>query len=79
MPYFLSAQMQAVFSHLVQYNIIKCRQVTKVLMNSNEYITVVDTIKKEIQSAQYRTAVQANTELLRFRSGRSSSERKRIW
>ena len=66
MPYFLSAQMQAVFSHLVQYNIIKCRQVTKVLMNSNEYITVVDTIKKEIQSAQYRTAVQANTELLRL-------------
>ena len=41
-------------------------QVTKVLMNSNEYITVVDTIKKEIQSAQYRTAVQANTELLRL-------------
>ena len=39
---------------------------TKVLMNSNEYITVVDTIKKEIQSAQYRTAVQANTELLRL-------------
>ena len=35
-------------------------------MNSNEYITVVDTIKKEIQSAQYRTAVQANTELLRL-------------
>lgn len=62
----LSAQMQAVFSHLVQYNIIKCRQVTKVLMNSNEYITVVDIIKKEIQSAQYRTAVQANTELLRL-------------
>ena len=54
------------FSHFVQYNIIKCRQVTKVLMNSNEYITVVDTIKKEIQSAQYRTAVQANTELLRL-------------
>ena len=39
---------------------------TKVLMNSNEYITVVDTIKKEIRSAQYRTAVQANTELLRL-------------
>lgn len=36
------------------------------LMNSNEYITVVDTIKKEIRSAQYRTAVQANTELLRL-------------
>ena len=35
-------------------------------MNSNEYITVVDTIKKEIRSAQYRTAVQANTELLRL-------------
>lgn len=62
----LSAQMQAVFSHLVQYNIIKCRQVKKVLMNSNEYITVVDIIKKEIRSAQYRTAVQANTELLRL-------------
>lgn len=58
--------MQAVFSHLVQYNIIKCSQVKKVLMNSNEYITVVDTIKKEIRSAQYRTAVQANTELLRL-------------
>lgn len=39
---------------------------TKVLMNSNEYITVVDNIKKEIRSAQYRTAVQANTELLRL-------------
>lgn len=62
----LSAQMQAAFSHLVQYNIIKCRQVKKVLMNSNEYITVVDIIKKEIRSAQYRTAVQANTELLRL-------------
>lgn len=62
----LSAQMQAAFSHLVQYNIIKCRQVTKMLMNSNEYITVVDIIKKEIRSAQYRTAVQANTELLRL-------------
>ena len=62
----LSAQMQAAFLHLVQYNIIKCRQVTKVLMNSNEYITVVDIIKKEIRSAQYRTAVQANTELLRL-------------
>ena len=36
------------------------------LMNSNEYITVVDNIKKEIRSAQYRTAVQANTELLRL-------------
>ena len=35
-------------------------------MNSNEYITVVDNIKKEIRSAQYRTAVQANTELLRL-------------
>ena len=32
----------------------------------DRYITVVDTIKKEIRSAQYRTAVQANTELLRL-------------
>ena len=34
------------------------------LMNSTEYISVVDNIKKEIQAAQYRAAVHANQELL---------------
>lgn len=34
------------------------------LMNSTEYISVVDNIKKEIQGAQYRAAVHANRELL---------------
>ena len=34
------------------------------MMNSKEYISVVDNIKKEIQVAQYRAAVHANQELL---------------
>lgn len=34
------------------------------LMNSTEYISVVDNIKKEIKAAQYRAAVHANQELL---------------
>ena len=34
------------------------------LINSTEYISVVDNIKKEIQAAQYRAAVHANQELL---------------
>lgn len=34
------------------------------LMNSTEYISVVDNIKKEIQVAQYRAAVNVNQELL---------------
>lgn len=36
----------------------------KVLMNSTEYISVLDNIKKEIQEAQHRAAVHANQELL---------------
>ncbi|MDO4921536.1 MAG: DUF1016 N-terminal domain-containing protein [Phascolarctobacterium sp.] len=34
------------------------------LMNSTEYISVVDNIKKEIQKAQYRAIVRTNAELL---------------
>ena len=34
------------------------------LMNSTEYISVVDNIKKEIHAAQYRAAVHVNQELL---------------
>lgn len=34
------------------------------LINSNDYISVVDNIKKEIQAAQYRAVVHANAELL---------------
>lgn len=34
------------------------------LMNSEEYMSVADAIKKEIRAAQYRAAVMANTEML---------------
>lgn len=34
------------------------------LMNSEEYISVANAIKKEIRAAQYRAAVMANTEML---------------
>ena len=35
------------------------------LMNSNEYLNIVESIKQEIRTAQYRAAVQVNCELLR--------------
>ena len=34
------------------------------LMNSSEYLSVVDSIKREITDAQYRATVHVNTELL---------------
>ena len=34
------------------------------LMNSNEYLNIVETIKQEIRTAQYRAAVSVNRELL---------------
>lgn len=34
------------------------------LMNSSEYLSVVDSIKREIRDAQYRATVHVNTELL---------------
>jgi predicted nuclease of restriction endonuclease-like (RecB) superfamily len=35
-----------------------------VLMNSSEYLSVVDTVKREISNAQYRAAVHVNADLL---------------
>ena len=40
------------------------REVKSVLMNSSEYISVVENIKHEIRTAQYRAAVHANTDML---------------
>ena len=34
------------------------------LMNSNEYLSIVESIKKEIRTAQYRATVRVNRELL---------------
>lgn len=34
------------------------------LMNSNEYLHIVESIKQEIRTAQYRAAVSVNRELL---------------
>ena len=36
------------------------------LMNSNEYLNIVESIKQEIRTAQYRATVQVNGELLRL-------------
>ena len=34
------------------------------LMNSSEYLSIVDSIKREITDAQYRAAVHVNADLL---------------
>ncbi len=34
------------------------------LMNSNEYLSIVESIKKEIRTAQYRATIRVNRELL---------------
>ena len=34
------------------------------LMNSNEYLNIVESIKQEIRTAQYRATVSVNRELL---------------
>lgn len=34
------------------------------LMNTNEYLEIVDNIKSNIRSAQYKAAVAANKELI---------------
>ena len=34
------------------------------LMNSNEYLHIVEAVKQEIRTAQYRAAVSVNRELL---------------
>ncbi len=36
----------------------------RVLMNSSEYISIVENIKREIKAAQYRAAVHANADML---------------
>lgn len=48
------------------------------LMNSADYIAVVDNIKREIQAAQYRAVLHANAELLLlyYEIGRSINEHK---
>lgn len=37
---------------------------TKMLMNNNEYLNTIESIKKEIKSAQYKAAVSVNRELI---------------
>ena len=34
------------------------------LMNSSEYISIVENIKREIKAAQYRAAIHANVDML---------------
>lgn len=34
------------------------------LLNSNEYLSTIEQIKKEIKLAQYKAAVHVNTELI---------------
>lgn len=36
----------------------------RVLMNSSEYISIVENIKREITGAQYRAAVHVNADML---------------
>ena len=40
------------------------REENAMLMNSNEYLHIVESIKQEIRTAQYRAAVSVNRELL---------------
>lgn len=40
------------------------REENTMLMNSNEYLHIVESIKREIRTAQYRAAVSVNRELL---------------
>lgn len=37
---------------------------TKMLMNNNEYLNTIESIKNEIKSAQYKAAVNVNRELI---------------
>ena len=39
-------------------------KVKRVLMNSSEYISIVENIKREIKAAQYRAAIHANVDML---------------
>ena len=39
-------------------------EVKRVLMNSSEYISIVENIKREIKVAQYRAAIHANVDML---------------
>ena len=39
-------------------------EVKRVLMNSSEYISIVENIKREIKAAQYRAAIHANMDML---------------
>ena len=36
-----------------------------VLMNSGEYLAIVEQVKREIKTAQYQASVHVNTELIR--------------
>ena len=55
------------------------REGNTMLMNSNEYLHIVESIKQEIRTAQYRAAVSVNRELLLFitPSVRSSTPTRR--
>lgn len=37
---------------------------TKMLMNNNEYLNTIESIKPEMKSAQYKAAVSVNRELI---------------
>ena len=39
-------------------------EVKRVLMNSSEYISIVENIRREIKAAQYRAAIHANVDML---------------
>ena len=53
---------------------------TKMLMNNNEYLNTIESIKKEIKSAQYKAAVSVNRELimLYYNIGKIINEHK-VW
>ena len=50
------------------------------LINNNEYLSIVDTIKREINNAQYRASISFNQELiiLYYNIGKVINEHK-LW
>ena len=50
------------------------------LINSNEYIELVNEIKQQIQSAQYRAALEVNTELVMlYHNIGSEINKHKVW
>ena len=44
--------------------VVKVLGETKMLINNNEYLNTIETIKSEIKTAQYKAAVSVNRELI---------------